>query len=113
VKRDPLADVQIADARGPVETPGIEGPFDDKPEIPVGPFDYDVPVYSGLMKAPFDAPTAKEPSTVLTGESHTAFTEFSAAAQALEAHQKQGGEVLERYKSALQKLSAIAARSGG
>lgn len=59
---------------------------------------------------PLDDP---QPRTVLTGESHEAYAEFTAAAQALEAHQRSATPVLERYKAALAKLSGIAARSGG
>jgi phage gp36-like protein len=103
-RRDALAEQQIADARGPIETPDLEGPFDDKPDA-LGDAMREL---DAMIDHRYDAP-----KTVLTGESHGAFAEFCSAARALEAHQKQGGEVLERYKAALQKLSAIAARSGG
>lgn len=89
--RDAQTEQAIADAREPVMIPIDEGPFDDKPMLT----DED-PV---------------PPRTVLTGESHDAFAEFTAAAQALEAHQRAATPVLERYKVALGKLSAIAARS--
>lgn len=86
--RDAQTEQAIADARGPVETP--------------------LDVLESLIDHSFDAPR-----TVLTGESHEAFAEFTAAAQALEAHQRAATPVLERYKTALAKLSGIAARSGG
>lgn len=100
--RDAQTEQAIADARArplrddPDEADlarNAEGPFDDRPDVP--------------------EPTAAQASTVLTGESHEAFAEFTAAAQALEAHQRAATPVLERYKTALAKLSGIAARSGG
>lgn len=84
-----------------------EGPFDDKPYAFA-----DIPPPRG---ADFGhGVTAKDNTcTVLRGESHDAFAEFTAAAQALEAHQRAATPVLERYKTALGKLSAIAARGRG
>lgn len=49
--------------------------------------------------------------TVLTGDAHDAYAEFCSAASALESHQKQAAALMERYKTALQRLSEQAAKA--
>lgn len=122
--RDPQTEQAIADARGPVETPDfddarpVERSPDDEPDpvrvvpVPVYPADFGPAIDLGPLPT-MEQMRDRAPRTVLTGESHEAYAEFTAAAQALEAHQRSATPVLERYKTALAKLSGIAARSGG
>lgn len=84
-KRDPLAEQQIADARGPVETP-LEGSFDDMPRQPVD-----------LVVS-------------LEGEGAVAYETFRLAARALGEHQKTGAALMEQYRAALARLSEVAAK---
>lgn len=87
----------------------LDGPFDDKPDVFA-----DIPSPRSADGVFGHGVTAKDHAcTVLRGESHDAYLEFTAAAQALEAHQREATAVLERYKTALGKLSALAARGGG
>lgn len=119
--RDPQTEQAIADARADARARPLrddphsdeadmarnaEGPFDDKPDVYA-----DIPSPRAVEGVFGHGVTAKDHAcTVLRGESHDAFAEFTAAAQALEAHQRAAAPVLERYKVALGKLSAIAAR---
>lgn len=97
--RDAHTEQLIADARSNVETP-LEGPFDDKPALDLGP----LPTLEQMAD--------QMPRTVLTGDSHDAYSEFCAAAKALADNQRAAAVVLERYKAALQRLSEAAAKVG-
>ena len=57
-----------------------------------------------------DGPRACPP-TLLVGEEQAAYSEFCSAAQALEQHQQQGGPIMERYRAALGRLSAVAGKA--
>lgn len=81
MRRDELTEQMIADARGPVESPF------DEPRPPM------------------------MPMLTLVGESRDAYLDFCAAAAAVEAHQKQTPALMERYTSALKRLSVAAAKA--
>ena len=69
-----------------------------------------LPPLGGLSEAMKEVDRALEPSTMLTGDAHTAYQRFAAAAKAVQAHQTAGEGVMAEYRAALAELSKEAAK---